>query len=79
MSTVSPLPRRLPLVCAVDEFALTTVLLFIAVTVVRWLRDSGSPLYVADLHVALGAVGVLIGAVLTGLILTPRAGAAEGT
>jgi glycerol uptake facilitator-like aquaporin len=71
VSTVSSLPSRLPLARAADEFALTTVLLFIAVTVVRWLRDPGSPLYIADLHVALGVIGVLSGAVLTGLIFTP--------
>ncbi|SCE43731.1 glycerol uptake facilitator protein/aquaporin Z [Streptomyces sp. DvalAA-14] len=65
------LPRSLPLARAVDEFVLTTVLLFVTVTIVRWLRDPGSPLYIADLHVALGVIGVLGGAVLTGLIFTP--------
>ena len=56
---------------AADEFVLTTVLLFLAVTVVRWLRDPGSPLYIADLDVALAVIGVLSGAILTGLIFTP--------
>ena len=50
---------------------LTTVLLFLAVTVVRWLRDPGSALYIADLDVALAVIGVLSGTILTGLILTP--------
>ena len=71
MSAVPSLPRRLPLACAVDEFVLTTVLLFITVTVVRWLRDPGSGLYLADLNVALGVIGVISGAVLTALILSP--------
>ena len=56
---------------AADEFALTTVLLFIAVSVVRWLRDSGSALYIADLNIALVVIGALSGTVLTGLILSP--------
>lgn len=64
-------PRRLPWTRALDEFALTTVLLFITVTVVRWLRDPGSALYLADLYVALGVIGVVSGSVLTSLILSP--------
>ncbi|AWS43927.1 MIP/aquaporin family protein [Streptosporangium sp. 'caverna'] len=71
VSTASSLPRRLPLARAVDEFALTTVLLFLAVTVVRWLRDPGSTLCIADLDVALAVIGVLSGTILTGLIITP--------
>lgn len=72
MSTVAPfLLRRLPFGCVVDEFALTTVLLFLTVTVVRWLRAPGSPLYIADLYVALAVIGVISGSILTGLILTP--------
>jgi glycerol uptake facilitator-like aquaporin len=71
VSTASSLPRRLPLARAADEFALTTVLLFLAVTVVRWLRDPGSLLYIADLNVALAVIGVLSGTILTGLIFTP--------
>jgi glycerol uptake facilitator-like aquaporin len=65
------LPRQLPRARAADEFVLTTVLLFLAVTVVRWLRDPGSAIYIADLDVALAVIGVLSGAILTGLILTP--------
>jgi glycerol uptake facilitator-like aquaporin len=62
---------RTPLARAADEFALTTVLLFIAVTIVRWLRDPASPLYIADLNGALAVIGVLSGAILIGLILGP--------
>lgn len=71
VSAASSLPRRLALARAADEFALTTVLLFLAVAVVRWLRDPGSPLYIADLDVALAVIGVLCGTILTGLIFTP--------
>jgi glycerol uptake facilitator-like aquaporin len=53
-----------------DEFALTTVLLFGVVTMVRWLRDPGSALYIADLDVALAVIGVLSGIVVTGLMFT---------
>jgi hypothetical protein len=62
---------RTPLARAADEFALTTVLLFIAVTIVRWLRDPASPLYIADLNGALAVIGVLSGVILIGLILAP--------
>ncbi len=71
MSAVPSLPRQLPLMRAIDEFLLTTVLLFLAVTVVRWLRDPGSALYLADLKVALAVIGVISGAILTALILSP--------
>jgi glycerol uptake facilitator-like aquaporin len=46
-------------------------MLFLAVTIVRWVRDPGSPLYVAHLDTALAVIGALSGAILTGLILTP--------
>jgi len=55
---------------AADEFALTTVLLFGVVTMVRWLRDPGSAICIADLDVALAAIGVLSGIVVTGLMFT---------
>jgi glycerol uptake facilitator protein/aquaporin Z len=70
-ATGSGCPQDAILVRAADEFALTTVLLFLAVTVVRWLRDPGSALYIADLNMALVVIGALSGAILTGLILTP--------
>ncbi|GIF73365.1 MIP/aquaporin family protein [Asanoa siamensis] len=63
--------RRIARSGAAGEFALTTVLLFIAVTVVRWLRDPGSPAFIPDLNLALVVIGAVSGAVLTGLILTP--------
>ena len=53
-----------------EEFALTTVLLFLVVTVVRWLRDPGSVIYIADLPVALAAVGGISGTVVVALMLT---------
>lgn len=71
MSTVSSLPHRLSPARAADEFVLATVLLFLAVTAVRWLRDPGSALYIADLDAAIAVIGVFSGAVLTALILTP--------
>src|ERR1700754_3922007 len=63
--------RRIPLAGALAELVLTTVLLFIAVTVIRWLRDPVSPLFIADLGTALVVIGTVSGAVLTALILTP--------
>ncbi|MFD3455094.1 MIP/aquaporin family protein [Streptomyces sp. NPDC058691] len=74
VTTASAPPLRPPPALAravADEFALTTVLLFLAVTVVRWLRDPGSALYIADLRVALAVIGVISGIILTGLILSP--------
>ncbi|MFD9006536.1 MIP/aquaporin family protein [Streptomyces sp. NPDC059582] len=65
------LPRRPGLARAADEFLLATVLLFLAVTVVRWVRAPDSALYVRDIRAALAVIGVLSGAVLTGLILSP--------
>ena len=56
---------------AADEFALTTVLLFLVVTVGRWLRDPGSILYIPDLGVAFTVIGVLSGSIVTGLMFTP--------
>jgi glycerol uptake facilitator-like aquaporin len=69
--TACSCPRQLPLARAADEFALTAVLLFLAATVIRWLRDPASPLCIADLNVALAVIGLLSGTILTGLILTP--------
>ncbi|MGW9025649.1 MIP/aquaporin family protein [Streptomyces sp. NPDC055722] len=71
MSTVTSLSRQLRLARAVDEFVLATVLLFLAVTVVRWLRDPDSALCVGDLDAALAVIGGLSGTILTGLILSP--------
>ncbi|TXS54705.1 hypothetical protein EAO69_43645, partial [Streptomyces sp. me109] len=65
------LTRRLWPSRAVDEFVLSTVLLFLAVTVVRWLRDPGSALRVADPDVAIVVIAALGGTVLTALILSP--------
>ncbi|WP_329459027.1 MIP/aquaporin family protein [Streptomyces sp. NBC_01497] len=64
-------PAPLPLARAADEFVLTTVLLFVGVSVVRWVLDPSSPLFIARIHVAIAVVGVLAGGVLTALILSP--------
>ncbi|MFE7843238.1 aquaporin [Streptomyces sp. NPDC057474] len=53
------------------EFALSTVLLFTVVTVVRWLMAPPSPLRIADVQTALAVVGVIVGAVLLCLIYSP--------
>ncbi len=71
MGTAASPSRKLSLARAADEFVLTTVLLFLAVTVVRWLRDPGSALYIADLNVALAVIGTVSAAILSGLILSP--------
>lgn len=72
MSCAGPAPRGgFPVARCLEEFALTTILLFVVVTVVRWLRDPVSPLYIADLAVALVAIGAISGCVLTALILSP--------
>lgn len=55
---------------AADEFALTTVLLFGVVTMVRWLRDPASAIYIADLDVALVVIGILSGIVVTALMFS---------
>ncbi|GLX49121.1 hypothetical protein Shyhy01_20710 [Streptomyces hygroscopicus subsp. hygroscopicus] len=53
------------------EFGLTTVLLFLVVTIVRWLRVPASPLYIGDLSLALWVIGPVAGLLITGLILSP--------
>jgi glycerol uptake facilitator-like aquaporin len=73
-ASVSAAPRgsRAPLrwARAADEFTLTTVMLFGVVTVVRWLRDPESALYIGDLDAALAVVGAISGATITALMLT---------
>lgn len=64
-------PAAVPFVQAWYEFVLTTVLLFLVVTLVRWVRTSSSPLYVGDLHVALWLVGPVAGLLVIGLIMCP--------
>ena len=56
---------------AADELALTTVLLFLAVTVVRWLRAPDSPLHIGDLGAALAVIVAPVRAPITALILSP--------
>jgi glycerol uptake facilitator protein/aquaporin Z len=55
---------------AADEFALTTVLLFGVVTMVRWLRDPASAIYIADLDDALVAIGIISGILVTALMFS---------
>lgn len=50
---------------------LTTVVLFLTVTLVRWLRDPAAPLYIASLPAALVVIGVLVGTLLAGLMVSP--------
>ncbi|MGW1540015.1 MIP/aquaporin family protein [Streptomyces sp. NPDC002309] len=61
----------LPIPRALDELILTMILLFMVVTMVRWLRDPASPLYVSRLHLALLVVAVASGLLVVALILSP--------
>ena len=61
----------LPLRGILAEFAVTTVLLFVVVTIVRWLVGAGSPLQIRDPHLALDVIGPLSGAVIALLIISP--------
>ncbi|MFG2358811.1 MIP/aquaporin family protein [Streptomyces sp. NPDC048521] len=71
MSASTRRPAPVPLSQAWCEFALTTVLLLVVVTIVRWLRAPTSPLYVGDLRTALAVAGPAAGLLVVGLILTP--------
>ncbi|MFE2145222.1 MIP/aquaporin family protein [Streptomyces sp. NPDC059456] len=53
------------------EFALTTLLVFAVVTIVRWVFDPASPLALANLHLALLVVGALVGVLLFALLRSP--------
>ncbi|WP_329403483.1 MIP/aquaporin family protein [Streptomyces melanogenes] len=64
-------PGSAPWRGAAVECALTAVMMFLVVTMVRWLLDPASPLFIADLHLALGVVGALVAVLLAGLILSP--------
>jgi glycerol uptake facilitator-like aquaporin len=61
----------LPLARAVDECVLSTVLLFLVVTVVRWLRDPTSALHIGQLRTALAVIGPVSGVLVLALILSP--------
>ncbi|MFD9792940.1 MIP/aquaporin family protein [Streptomyces sp. NPDC059070] len=56
---------------AAVEFLLMVVQMFVVVSAVRWLLDPESPLFIADLHLALAAVGALVAVLLAALILSP--------
>jgi hypothetical protein len=62
----------------VYEFARTTILLFAVVTVVRWLRDPGSGLFIAHLCPALAAIGAITAVLLVTLIRSPPARGSGG-
>lgn len=53
------------------EFALTAMLMFAVVTVIRWVLDPSSPFFLADFQQALLVVGALTGAMVCGLIRSP--------
>nr|WSW49092.1 aquaporin [Streptomyces sp. NBC_01001] len=53
------------------EFALTAMLMFTVVTVIRWVLDPASPLALANVHLALLLVGALAGALVFGLLRSP--------
>lgn len=55
-------------VYALYEFALTTVLLFVVVSAVRWLMNPTSPIAITDIHPALAVVGLIVGITLLTLI-----------
>jgi glycerol uptake facilitator-like aquaporin len=50
---------------------LTTVLLFIVASVVRWFRDPASDVYIASLRPALAVLATISAMVLAGLIVSP--------
>jgi glycerol uptake facilitator-like aquaporin len=64
-------PRRLPLSSAGCEFVLTTALLFIVASGVRWFRDPASGVYIASLRRALAVLAAITAVVLAGLIVSP--------
>jgi glycerol uptake facilitator-like aquaporin len=49
----------------------TALLLFLVVTMVRWFIGPGSPVRIADIHLALAVIGPLSGLLLVMLILSP--------
>jgi glycerol uptake facilitator-like aquaporin len=71
VSTDPAAPRSSALHLALVELLLTAIMLFLAVTVVRWLRDPVSPVYVEGLGSALVLIGLISGTILTALILSP--------
>lgn len=70
-ATAPERPAAVPLVQAWYEFLLTAVLLFLVVTLVRWIRTPSSPLYIGDLHLALWLVGPVAGLLVIGLVVCP--------
>ncbi|MEU5431900.1 aquaporin [Streptomyces sp. NPDC020719] len=56
---------------AAVEFLLMVAQMFVVVTAVRWLLDPGSPVFVANLHLALAVIGALVAVLLAALIVSP--------
>ena len=56
---------------ALEEFALTCVLMFLVVSSTRWVLDPASPLHVPDLGLAIAVLGVFSGTLVAALILSP--------
>lgn len=53
------------------EFALTTVLLFAVVSLIRWLALPGSPLAIGDPGTLFAVAGVAVAALIAGLMYSP--------
>lgn len=53
------------------EFALTTVLLFAVVSLIRWLALPGSPLAIGDPQTLFAVAGVAVAALIAGLMYSP--------
>ncbi|MET7622196.1 aquaporin [Streptomyces sp. NPDC005408] len=53
------------------EFALTTVLFFVVVSLVRWLAVPDSPLAISGPHALFAVAGVLVAAVIIALMYSP--------
>lgn len=60
------------------EFALTTVLLFAVVSLVRWLALPGSPLAITDPHALFAVAGVAVAALIAALMYSPPGRASGG-
>ncbi|MFI9545786.1 aquaporin [Streptomyces sp. NPDC052016] len=53
------------------EFALTTVLLFTVVSLIRWLAHPGSPLAIGDPRTLFATAGLAVAALIAGLMYSP--------
>ncbi|WP_406333684.1 aquaporin [Streptomyces sp. NBC_00203] len=60
------------------EFALTTVLLFVVVSLVRWLALPGSSLTISDPHTLFAVAGIAVAALIAALMYSPPGRASGG-